>query len=274
MKRYARAQSAAVRAVLLGFAVAISGLLAALPAAAASQGFTVSGPVPQTGMLVSLTGTGAVEQATTKTAASLVGIAAPNDNNLSLQSGQVNVQTDGVVSSLVSTLGGDIHVGDRISASAVQGIGAKLNGNGWIIGTAQADLTAHSAGAVKTTVNTPGSGSQTVYVASIPVSVKVTYYSASSPANTATSWLQRLAEQLVHKHVSTTALVLSFFLLLVGLGGSIVIISSTIRNGFLAISRQPLSKKAIGRAELRSFGVAAAILAFTLIASFLILRIF
>lgn len=249
-----------------------------LPLAAAANGesyqsFQIKGSPPTQGMLMSLApGASDVTPATAATADSLVGVVTAG-TGLNDQTNSVNIATSGVANALVSTQDGDIQVGDRITASAIQGVGSKLTQNGWIVGIAQQKLNAGSAAAIKSSVTTSKGAVQTVYVASIPVAVKVSYYSNAAAKSQTTNWVQRLAEAVVHKHVSTTALVLSFILFLLGLMAATAIITSSIRNAFLAISRQPLAKTVIVRAELRSLGIAVGVLVFTLLAAFFLLRI-
>lgn len=257
-------------------------MMAPTVAGASSQGFTVLRGSPQPGMLMSLTAnSGVIEPATDQNAKSLVGVVTPvTETSLDQQDGQTNVRTDGAANALVSTLGGDIRVGDRITASPLAGIGAKTNTNAWIVGIAQGSLDADTKTAIKSTIADSGGAKHTVYVASIPVLVKVTYYSASSQAAAADTnaqvpaVLQRAADALAGKHVSTRALILSFLLLVIGIIAAGVLINSTIRGGFLAIARQPLAKFVILREVWRSFGLALLILLFALAAAALILRIF
>ncbi len=243
--------------------------------AAAGQNFIADGVQPSAGMLMSLsTNSNHVTLASTKNTSSLVGVIAPNESNFSDQTGKVNVQTDGVANALVSTLDGDIKTGDRITASANEGVGSKAAGNGWIVGIAQAGLNAKTSGAVSTQIKTSNGAQHTIYVASIPVSIKITYYSTAVPVSksVAPAWLQKLADTIAKKHVSTTALVFSFILFLSGLAAAVVIISSSIRGAFMAVARQPLAKAVIFRTELRSLATAIGILVFVLLASFLLLR--
>src|ERR1700683_3460638 len=98
------------------------GVIILVPAhtAASSQGFDLFQGHPQAGMLMSLTSNpGVIEPANTTNAASLIGVISPGDTNIDLQPGQVNVETDGAANALVSTLNGNILVGDRITASSL-----------------------------------------------------------------------------------------------------------------------------------------------------------
>jgi hypothetical protein len=266
--------AAAVMMIAVGL-LTTSGL-----AAADSQSFTPGTPVPKNAMLVSLAGTNqSVVPATAQTGQDLVGVIDSSDGSLSGQAGQVNVETEGVVDALVSTLNGTITAGTPITVSPLEGVGAKLSASsGWIIGLAQASLSSSTAGATRTTVQASGGGQQTVYVASIPVAIKVSYFSqpksSSASSNVAApKVLQDLANTLAGKHVSTLAIYLSFAIFVIGLVATFLIINSTIRSTFTGLSRQPLSKTRIIRAEMDSLLVAAGVLIFSIIAGLLLLRV-
>lgn len=260
--------------VIVTAIVAISMISLGRGSAASSQSFQLLSGQAQLGMLMSLTrNPGVIEPTTNTNAASLVGVVAPNDNNLNQLPGEINVQTDGEAKALVSTLGGNVLVGDKVTSSALQGIGAKLNGSGWIVGTAQSSLDAKTHGAVSSLVTDSQGGKHTVYVALIPLAVHVTYYNASAASNNWTpKILQQIANNVAGKNVSTQALVLGFLLFVIGLAIATVIIVSSIRSGFLAISRQPLSKFVILREEWRSFGAAIVILVFAALGGILLLK--
>ncbi len=255
-------------------------LLAIVPAvaSASSQSFNVLDNKSQPGMLMSLTAnTGVVEPASNRNDTSLVGVIAPDDAAFDIQPGQVSVKTDGVASTLISTLGGDIRVGDRIGVSSLVGVGAKLKGNGWIVGIAQSSLDAKTKGAAPSTVIDSKGSKHQVYVTSLPLLIKVTYYSVSSKAANKSSSvpdpIQAAADTVAGKHASILALLLSFFLLAIGVMAAGLIVNAAIRGGFLAISRQPLTKVIILRKVALAFGVALVILILVFAGAFVILRI-
>lgn len=254
-------------------------LAAALPVSAGTQSFYAVNNNAQPGMLMSLTANAKVVQpSTAQTIRSFVGlVAGPNDATLNQQPGQVSLNTDGVANALVSTVNGNISTGDRITTSTIAGIGAKMVGSGWIIGTAQGSLNAHSPGAVQTTVKSSQGANQSIYVGSIPVIIKALYYTAPGNSTSQSTWipasLQQAANSIAGKHVSTLALITSFIVLVVGIFLATLIINSAVRGGMLAISRQPLSKLTIERKIIQSFGLALIILVFMLAGAWLLLRV-
>lgn len=258
----------------MGIAIVITSVVAPV-SAAASQSFNVLDNKAQPGMLMSLTAnSGVVEPASDKNASFLLGVISANDTAFDLQPGQVSVATDGVTNALVSTLGGDIRVGDRITPSSLTGIGTKTVASAWIVGIAQASLDAKTTGAVASTVTDTTGGKHKVYVASIPLVVHVTYYTVPSPVSrTIPDMLQVATDALAGKHASVLGLVLSFLLMLTGIIWAGILINGAIRGGIAAIARQPLSKAFLRRTMLKSFGVSLLIIAAGSIGALVLLRI-
>lgn len=247
---------------------------------AAGTSFKLLNGQPQVGTIVSLTSNpGIIEPSNLANAKSLLGVIAPHEATIDQQSpDQINVKTDGVASAFVSTLNGDIVVGDRITASPIQGVGQKATSNSWIVGIAQSSLDAKTKGAVKSTVTDSKGGKRTVYVGSTAVLIKITYYTADSSTSstvktTVPNGLQRLADYIAGKHVTVLALLLSFALFTMGVVAAAIVVNGSIKGGFTAISRQPLAKRTILREVWRSFGIALLILLFVMAAAALLLRV-
>jgi hypothetical protein len=243
-----------------------------------SQAFSLLKGQAQIGMLMSLTPyQGVIQYANTSNSSSLVGVVTPADQtNLSAQSGQVSVATSGATNALVSTVDGDIAVGDLITVSPLNGVGAKLTGSGWIVGVAQGSLDSQTKGALNSTVTDSTGHSHAVQIASIPIVVKVTYFSHTTAVARQSSWvpsfIQNIANSLAAKHASTTAIVLSFTLFFAGLIATVAIVQSAIREGFQAIGRQPLARHAILRQQGQLIALALGIVLFVVVAGVLILR--
>lgn len=251
-------------------------LLAPIGVGAATQDFYVQDPAAKPGMIVGIgPSAGIVEPANSKAAESVIGIlVAPGPE---AKEGQVGVQIDGVANTLVSTLHGDIKVGDRISASAIKGTGGKATSTGWIVGIAQSSLDASTAGAVKANVTDEKGKKHDVYVASVPVLVKVTYYIKPPETAKKSRWVpegvQDLADTIAGKHASPLAIIFSFALLLFGLVAATLIVTNAVRGGFAAIARQPLTKRLIIRQVMVAFTIAVAMLGVMFGGSLLILRL-
>jgi hypothetical protein len=244
----------------------------------ASQGFYTTTANIRKGMLVSLSrNPGVVEPSTDKTTTALVGVVGESPNDGPLQSGQISVQTDGLVEVLVSNAAGDVKVGDKIGPSSIVGFGAKVSGSGWVVGTAQEEVNAATEGAVSTTVLDSAGKKRDVYVASIPIQIKVFYDAKPAPpsptSSKITNEIQSVADSVAGKRASTAAIILSFILILSGvvIAGLIVII--TVKKGIESIARQPLVKQTIVGRMMQSFGVALAIIVSVNVGALVLLRI-
>ena len=267
---------------LIGMAGITFMMASPVAASAASQNYNVLNNSVQPGMLVSLTSNAdVVEPATDKNANLLSGIANAGLTNINQQPGQVSVENDGKVTALVSTLNGDVNVGDRISPSSIAGVGTKLKANGWIVGVAQASLNSKTAGAVASTITDAKGGKHNVVIARVPVIVRISYYgSVSTPAASADnsskipSSLQSAADSLAGKHASLVGVLLSFILIAVGVFLAGQIVTSAIRSAFAAIARQPLSKAVVTRLIFKTFGIAAFVIAGVIGGAAVILRLF
>lgn len=246
--------------------------------ALASQGFYTTSDNIRPGMLVSLSANpGVVEPSSNKTTTALVGVVGDSPNDGPIEANQIAVQTDGVVDVLVSTVEGDIKVGDRIGPSSLVGFGAKITGSGWVVGTAQDSLSAKTEGAVATTVMDSSSQSHEVHVKSIPVQVKVVYHATPAPPSPRSSAvpeeIQSVADSVAGKRASTIAIVLSFLLILSGISIAGLIVITTVRKGIESIARQPLVKQVITTRMIQSFGIAMAIIVSVNVGALVLLRI-
>jgi len=256
----------------------ISLLVFVVPAAAAAsvQPYGVSSAVVQPGMILSQSANaGVAELATTSNASLLVGVVS-GDTSLTTPAGQVNVISDETATTLVSTINGDIKVGDRLSPSSLAGIGAKNLSNGWLIGVAQASFDKKSNGAVETAVTDSSGGKHTVYVGRIPVALHITYYAkpAAQPSDSyVPTPIQNVADKLAGKRVSLLGLVLSFVLLITGIFWAGQLLYASIKGGLDAMARQPLAKTVINRAMIQSLIVSSAIVIGVLFGAFLLLRL-
>lgn len=270
-----------LNAWLLGL-LTLGGVLAVLaataPAAALSsvQDFYVQDTAAKQGMIMRLSAAaGIAEPADNQQPEAILGVlTAPSAE---AKPGQVGVQTDGVADTLVSTLNGNIKVGDRVTASSLKGTGAKANGTGWIVGVAQGSLDASSKSALKSSVVDAKGQKHDVYVGTVPVLVKVTYYIKPPEPTKQSRWvpegIQDIADTIAGKHASPLAILFSFALLLFGLVGATLIVTNAVRGGFQAIARQPLTKRLILRQVMMAFTVAIVMLGVMFGGSLLILRI-
>lgn len=246
--------------------------------ALANQAFFTVNLDVRPGMLVSLTrNPEVVEPSTEKMDTALVGVVSNGDSSGIVEQGQVTVLSEGIANVLVSTVAGDIKVGDRIGVSSIVGIGAKSGSSGWIVGTAQRDVNEQSEEAVPTEVLDSSGVKRTVYIASIPVQLKVVYFSSPTPPSqksTAIPYdIQTVADSVAGKRASTAAIIMSFILILCGVAVAGFIVVTAVRKGLEGIARQPLVKRAMTKGMLQSFLVALAIILSVNVGALVILRI-
>lgn len=253
----------------------------ALPAtaSAANHFFYPANNHLQTGMMVSLAANpGIVEAAANANSKHLVGVITPSDaTSLSdVKPGQITVATDSVAQTFVSTIGGNIKVGDKIATSVVAGAGQKPTGSSWIVGIAQASFDPKTKGAVKQTLKDNAGKSRDVYIGAIPVLVKVSYYvdpkKEVSTVSIPTA-IQKAANALIGRPVSTIAIVASFVLLILAFVIAGFLINGSVRGSFVAIGRNPLTKSVVIRGLLLTFGIAFAIIGAGLLAAFVLLHL-
>jgi hypothetical protein len=248
-------------------------------ASAASQSFDVLNNNAKPGMLMSLTlNTGVVEPASDKNANRLIGVYEPaTESSLNKQAGQAPVATDGMVQTLASTLNGPILVGDKVGTSSVVGVGAKSIGSGYVVGTAQSSLDSKTKGTISAEVKDAAGHSHKVYIASIPVVVKVQPSATITkptvvPKTVVPKTIQSVADSIAGKHVTLIALLLGFVLMAMGILFAGLITSTAVRSGFIGISRQPLAKRIITRQILRALALSFVILSMGLASTYLILK--
>ena len=201
------------------------------------------------GTLVSLTPAGTVRSASAIDSA-LAGVATstPALQLTSDGTGTVQVAISGTTQALVSDINGPVKAGDHIAASPLAGIGMKAVQSGEVIGTASADLSS-----VKTTTRSiaDSSGHQTtVKVGLIPVAINVSNFSSTSSSALSAfvpSFLQDIANAVAGKPVSPARILLALALMILGFATVSIILNAAIRNGLIAIGRNPLAGGALRR---------------------------
>ena len=222
-------------------------------AGAISQGYGTRASDISKGTLLSLISTGstAVEPAnSTKNSKNLVGIAADKplvELSDSAEGTSTQVVVSGSTEALVSNANGDIKAGDKITASPISGIGMKALESSEIVGTARANL--DSITTVDRSVEDTDGQKKTVKVGLLPITVNVTYYSASMSQGTFSSFvppfLQSIANTVAGRQVSPLRVLLGASALLLGFSAVIVILYTSIRNGLISLGRNPLAQGAL-----------------------------
>ncbi|GAC1369232.1 MAG: hypothetical protein NVSMB39_0810 [Candidatus Saccharimonadales bacterium] len=263
---------------LLG-AAALALLVAAPALASLSQGYATSSSIA-TGSLVSLDpkSSGSVVAADLNNAARLFGVVvAPSSASISLSgtgSGQVQVATSGSAPTLVSTAGGDIHVGDYICISPITGVGQKASASATrVIGTAQADFTSATGGSTKTNITDTAGKKTVVTVGEIPVGISVSSYTATDGKQNyvVPDWLQNLSNTAAGRSVSPVRIIIAGLLLIVVVISISVLLYSAVRNSIISIGRNPLSKSSVIKSMVTVGIISLVVLAVTAVAIYLVI---
>lgn len=263
----------------LAAAVALALFVAAPASASLSQGFATTTPIT-TGSLVSLDPktSGSVVVADLNNAGRLFGVVVPASSaSISLSGagdGQVQVATSGSAQVLVTTAGGDIHVGDYISVSQIAGVGQKVGSSSTrVIGTAGADFNGSGDGVTKRTIDDGSGKKKEVAIGQVPVIISVSSYTSTDGKQSyvVPNWLQNLSNTLAGKAVSPVRIIIAGLILIVAVISISVLLYSAVRNSIISIGRNPLSKGGVLQGMLTVGVIAVIILAITAVAMYLVI---
>lgn len=189
--------------------------------------------------------------------------------------GQIYVATYGRYDVLVSTQSGPIKTGDFITISSLAGVGMKGgSAQQVVIGKA---LTGFDGKNAETSTTLQGSNSkQTVSLTHIPVNISVAHnplYSAQNNTPGVPNILGNLVRLVTDRQVSVFRIyaALGILAICIIIGGSILF--SGVRNGMVAIGRNPLAKRSIVRNLIQVTLIALIIFVIGASAVYLLLRI-
>lgn len=240
--------------------------------AAISRGFTTQDTKVVNAGLVSTVDdeAGEVELADSESRSRLAGIVSSVAlvNLQSEETADVRVVLSGTAEALVSDINGEIRAGDKITVSPIRGVGMLATSDGQVAGTALASFDAESA--EEQTVTTRTGESRTVHIGSIPIEVGVAYYAAPT-SQFVPPFFQNLANTIAGRPVSFARILLSLILLVLAFLSIGVLIFTSVRAGIISLGRNPLAASAIHRGLLGIAFITLMIIAFTLIAVYLIL---
>jgi type IV secretory pathway VirB2 component (pilin) len=256
---------------LQGFRLLLSGVTAILtlvaiaaPAGAASanisHAYHSTNTIPN-GSIVSLDPNQSdyVVGANTSNGSRLLGVAvASTDSLLAVDpsSSTIQVATSGNANVLVSTLNGDIKVGDQVAVSPFNGLGMKATPGAHVIGLAQSAFSADSDGATTKQVKDKSGKSTALHLGYTRISIAIGTASTASNAPQ-TSSLQKLAKALTGHTVSTARVIIALVVAIVALAALVTLIYASIYGSIISIGRNPLAKFAIFRTLGSVLGMAA-----------------
>lgn len=229
------------------------------------------------GSIVSLdsTKTKYVVPANTGNSKYLLGVAvAPNDSLLAIdpttETNKVQIATTGTATTLVSTVGGDIKVGDEITTSPFNGLGMKSTSGAEIIGLAQTAFNKDTVGATKKSITDIAGKTSQVYVGYIKVGIAIGGSAQPGSDNQLTT-LQKSVKSFSGRTVSSIRATLIVIIALVSSISLIVLIYASIYGSIISIGRNPLAKYAVFRSLTSVLGMALLIASVTGFTIFILL---
>lgn len=213
-----------------------------------------------------------VEKATSDASPQLLGVTASNPLvALGSGSSQVQVVISGLTPTVVSDINGPVHIGDKITASPIEGVGMKALDPTEVIGTAESNL-----GDTTTTTESIAdkSGKTTkVEVGLIAVQVNVSYYAAPQGKlnDVVPTFLVNIGSAVAGKNVSPLRILVGFSGLFIGFIIAGVMIQAGIRSGIISLGRNPLASKVLRRSLVDVLATSLGLLAITVIVFYLVL---
>ena len=186
------------------------------------------------------------------------------------------VAVSGTYNVLVDTEGGSIAAGDYVTLSSVNGVGMKAS-------TKEKTVFGRAAGSfdgkgvtLGTTVikDTAGKDQKTVVIGMVPVTINIQRNpNIQSTKVDVPPFLEKLGQQIAQKQVSPVRIYLSLAITAVSLITALIVVYAGVRNGIIAIGRNPMTKKSIFRALFEVILTSLLILIIGLFAVYLLLKL-
>jgi hypothetical protein len=214
-----------------------------------SHSYQSTASVP-TGSIVSLDPlhSSYVQLANISNGARLLGVAVNSRDSLlavNAANDRVQIATDGTAATLVSTLDGNIKVGDLIGVSPLDGIGMKALSGSRVIGLAQTAFNANTSGAISKTITDKSGHASSVKVGYVELNVAVG--TNATVLNSNLNVLQKFAQTITGHVVSPTRVIISLVVALLALLALITLIYGAIYGSIISIGRNPLAKHTVIR---------------------------
>ena len=188
-----------------------------------------------------------VEAANLANQQNLVGVVVNSNQSLlafNASKGLVQVAIDGSANVLVSTVNGNISIGQQVAVSPFNGLGMKAGAGSRVIGTAATNFNSNSAGATEVTVKDKAGHSRQLKVGYLRVSISI---GSISSGNTKLASLQQFVESLTGHPISIARLIVSLVIAILAIISIVTLIYAAIYGGVVSIGRNPLAKFAVLR---------------------------
>jgi hypothetical protein len=245
---------------------------------ALSQGFPTTDASLTAGSLAVLHGNGTsstAEKATSEHASQLIGVVADQPLIAISNSGrQVQVVTSGITAAAVSDINGAVKVGDKITASPIEGVGMKALTSTQIVGTAETNLKDSANSITKTLTDVTGKSS-TVHIGTVQLQVNVSYYVAPQSRLSAIvpTFLVNLGSSIAGKDLSPLRVLIGFSSLIIGFIIAGIMLQTAVRSGIISLGRNPLAHNMLRRGLIDVMVTSVAVLLITIATFYLILKI-
>ncbi|MEK7602969.1 MAG: hypothetical protein AAB459_01860 [Patescibacteria group bacterium] len=229
-----------------------------------TQGFKASVAIPK-GAVVSIKSDGAneLEKTTTANDKYVVGVAVESNESLvdvRPKDSDISVAVNGEIEILASTLNGDIKSGDLLIASNLAGIAVKdfpPSPGVKYIAVASAELNDSTSGVKKIDVELNDGTKKQTSVGLIKAKILL---GSRQQANKDETAIQSFGRKITGKPVSFVQVVISgavFFTVVILVG---IVLYTSIRNSFVSLGRNPLSKSSIIGSLIRVIIIAMVVL--------------
>lgn len=188
----------------------------------------------------------------------LVGvIVPPKDSLLAINGaqGKVQVATNGVAQVLVTTLNGDIKIGDQVGVSPFDGFGMKAEPGTHILGLSQTNFKAGVANSTRQSVTDKNGKQSDVYIGLVTINISVGIDNTAKSGSQLNA-LQKVVKSFTGHTISTFRIVLAMGVGIVATVALITLIYASIFGSIISIGRNPLAKFAILRSLLIVVGMA------------------
>ena len=255
-----------VIAIIATLTLLLTSLLSLSTVNAASPNFSRSykstSYIPN-GSLVSLVAnkSGYVEASNNANAQRLAGVAVISNQSLlavNPGSGLVQVATNGNVNTLVSTVNGNISVGQEVAVSPFNGVGMKSSAGDRVIGTALTSFNSKTAGATVEDVTDIHGAKHSVTVGYLRLTIAIGTMNSS---NFSIQSLQQFIEALTGHAISILRLIIGLAISIVAIIAMIVLVYASIYGSIVSIGRNPLAKFAVFRTLTSVIGMVTLIAA-------------
>lgn len=231
---------------LLVLLFGLSGVSAASPNF--SRSYNATTVIPNGSLVSLMSGSSSIVQAAnTANSNRLVGVVEQSSDSLlavNPGSGKVQVATSGTVNALVSTVNGNISVGQNIAVSPFNGVGMKANSGDRVIGIAVTAFNPNTAGATNEIVKDSSGNKHRITVGYVRLTIAIGTLNSS---NFSIQSLQLFVESLTGHPISALRLIIAVVVAIVAILSIVTLIYASIYGSIVSIGRNPLAKMAVFR---------------------------